>query len=62
MIKSVVKMFLPEFPPISLALFLVLVVLAFIAVIALDYYGSSLADAAASGAADYLRWEKLQAC
>ena len=39
----------------SLTLFLVLVAIAFVAVIALDYYASSLADAAADGAAEYLR-------
>ena len=47
------KCFFTEFLR-SLTLFLVLVALAFVAVIALDYYASSLADAA-DGAAEYLR-------
>ena len=53
-------MFFTELLPVSLALFLVLAALAFVAVIALDFYASSLADAAAAadGAADYLRWER----
>ena len=39
----------------SLALFLALVALAFVAVIALDYYASSLATIAAQDGADYYR-------
>ena len=48
------KCLFTEFLP-SLTLFLVLVAIAFVAVIALDYFTSSLADAAADGAAEYLR-------